>query len=188
VLTGSASPVSGAPGAVILYALLAVLLWPAAEDRAAPFVAGRAIGAPAARGLWLILWGGLAYLALQPAARAPRAISNMVAASASGQPGWLAGLLNQGARALDHRGLVVSVLLAAALAVVAAGACLPPGAARPAKVVIGLAVALAAAIWLAERLGGIFTGSGTDPNSVAGPDRVCFLADAPRRLAVRATA
>lgn len=99
VLTGSASPVSGAPGAVILYALLAVLLRPAATDRAAPFVAGRAIGAPAARGLWLILWGSLAYLALQPAARAPRAISSMIADAASGQPGWLAGLLSHGASA-----------------------------------------------------------------------------------------
>src|SRR6266487_6265826 len=29
VLTGAATPVAGAPGAVILYALLAVLLWPA---------------------------------------------------------------------------------------------------------------------------------------------------------------
>jgi hypothetical protein len=34
VLAGTASPVTGAPGAVILYALLAVLLWPA--DRAVP--------------------------------------------------------------------------------------------------------------------------------------------------------
>jgi hypothetical protein len=31
VLTGTASPVNGAPGAVIIYALLAVLLWPALE-------------------------------------------------------------------------------------------------------------------------------------------------------------
>ena len=34
VLNGTANPVSGAPGAVILYALLAVLLWPA--DRGGP--------------------------------------------------------------------------------------------------------------------------------------------------------
>ena len=165
VLTGTASPVSGAPGAVILYALLAVLLWPAATDRAAPFVAGRAIGAPAARGLWLILWGSLACLALQPAARAPRAISSMIADAASGQPGWLAGFLRHGASVLGQRGLTASVLLAVALAAVAAGAFLPATAARPAKVVIGLAVGLAAALWAAEGLGAIFTGSGTDPNS-----------------------
>ena len=50
ILAGSASPIDGAPGAVILYALLAVLLWPADRDRAAPFVAGRAVGRGVARG------------------------------------------------------------------------------------------------------------------------------------------
>ncbi len=165
VLTGSASPVNGAPGAVILYALLAVVLWPAATDRAAPFVAGRAIGEPAARVLWLILWGSLACLALQPAARAPQAIRSMISDAASGQPGWLAGLLRHCASALGQRGLTAAVLLAVALAAVAAGAFLPATAARPARAVIALAVALAAAIWVAEGLGAIFTGSGTDPNS-----------------------
>ena len=165
VLTGTASPVNGAPGAVLLYALLAVLLWPAATDRAAPFVAGQAIGGPAARVLWLILWGSLAGLALQPAARAPQAITNMIFDAASGQPGWLAGLLRHCASALGQRGLTASVLLAVALAAVAAGAFWPATAARPARAVIGLAVGLAAAIWVAEGLGAIFTGSGTDPNS-----------------------
>jgi len=67
VLTGSASPVNGAPGAVIIYALLAVLLWPADRPgRPAPFTAARAVGAPAARALWLVLWLSLAYFALLP--------------------------------------------------------------------------------------------------------------------------
>ena len=55
VLTGTASPVSGAPGPVILYALLAILMWPRARsastpgsaDPAVPCVAARAVGAPA---------------------------------------------------------------------------------------------------------------------------------------------
>ena len=42
VLTGDVSPVNGAPGAVILYALLAVLLWPA--DRGSPASAGAVRG------------------------------------------------------------------------------------------------------------------------------------------------
>ena len=56
VLTPAASPVTGAPGAVIIYALLAVLLWPRDRARPAPSVAAQAIGAPAARALWLLLW------------------------------------------------------------------------------------------------------------------------------------
>ena len=162
VLTGRASPVSGAPVAVIIYALLAVLLWPAARDRAAPFVAGRAVGARAARVLWLILWASLAYFALQPASRAPQAISGMISYMASGQPGWLAWTGNHAASALSHQGLLASILLAAACAIVAAGAWLPAKAARATLV---LAVAVATAIWIAEGLGGVFTGSGTDPNS-----------------------
>ena len=45
VLNGAGGPANGAPGAVIIYALLAVLLWPGRRDRAAPFVAGRFTGA-----------------------------------------------------------------------------------------------------------------------------------------------
>jgi hypothetical protein len=65
VLTGRAGPLSGAPGAVVLYALLAVLVWP--TDRDGPFQAARAVGVTAARALWLLLWGSLVFLALQPA-------------------------------------------------------------------------------------------------------------------------
>ena len=41
VLNGTADPVTGAPGAVILYALLAVLLWP--TDRDGPVRGGPAV-------------------------------------------------------------------------------------------------------------------------------------------------
>jgi hypothetical protein len=162
VLTGGASPVNGAPGAVIIYGLLAVLLWPAARDRPAPFVAGRAVGVHAARALWLLLWGSLAYFALTPASRAPQATSSMISGMASGEPGWLAWIDNHAASALSHDGLTVSIVLAIALVVVAVGVFLPPPAARATLV---LALVLAAAIWLAEGLGGLLTGSGTDPNS-----------------------
>ena len=162
ILTGGASPLNGAPGAVILYALLAVLLWPVARDRQAPFIAGRAVGIRIARALWLVLWGSLAFFALTPAFRAPQAASGMISGMASGQPGWLAWIDNHAGSALSHDGLAVSVVLAIAFIVVAVGVFLPPPAARATLV---LALVVAAALWLAEGLGGILTGSGTDPNS-----------------------
>jgi hypothetical protein len=162
VLTGNASPLNGAPGAVIIYALIAVLLWPADRDPAAPFVAGRAVGRRVAQALWLVLWASLAFFALQPASRAPRAISGMISGMASGQPGWLAWTDNHAASALGGNGLAASIVLAAALVVVAVGPYLPP---RLARAAIVLALVVAAVIWLAEGLGAIFTGGGTDPNS-----------------------
>jgi hypothetical protein len=161
-LAGAASPVNGAPGAVILYALLAVLLWPTDHDRLAPFVAGRAVGKAAAQVLWLLLWGSLAYFALLPASRAPQAASGMVSSMAGGEPGWLAAIDNQVARMLSGQGLVTSIVLAVALVIVALGVFLPS---RAARWTIVLAVIVAAALWIAEALGGIFTGSGTDPNT-----------------------
>jgi hypothetical protein len=162
VLTGTASPVNGAPGAVILYALLAVLLWPAARDRPSPFAAGRAVGTWAARLLWVILWGSLGYLALQPAVRAPQALSTTVSAMASGQPGWLAATDSGLGRLLSNEGLTASIILATVLLVIALGIYLPLPAVRA---VLILAVAAAAVIWLAQGLGGLFSGSGTDPES-----------------------
>jgi hypothetical protein len=167
VLNGAASPVNGAPGAVIIYALLAVLLWPARSGTAgackpAPFAASMATGAGAARALWLVLWGSLAYLALQPATAATGALSSMVGGMAAGEPGWLASTDNHLAAFLLHRGPGTAIVLAVVLAVIAVGIYLP----RPAvRVVLVLALLTAAAIWIAEGLGGILTGGGTDPNS-----------------------
>ncbi len=55
-----------------------------------------------------------------------------------------------------------AIVLAVALAVVAVGPYLP---ARMARAAVVPAIVLAAIIWLAEGLGGLFTGGGTDLNS-----------------------
>jgi len=164
VLNGAASPLNGAPGAVIIYALLAVLLWPSDRYAAtAPFPAARAVGAPVARALWLVLWGCLAYFALVPANRAPQALHDMIAGMADGQPGWLAALDNHAASLLAHHGLAASIVLAIALVVIAVGVYLPRPAARATVV---LAIVVAALIWVfGEAFGAILAGGATDPNS-----------------------
>ncbi len=161
VLTGSASPLSGAPGGVILYALLAVLLWP--TDRDGPFEAARAVGTTTARVLWLLLWGGLAYFTLQPAVTGPQDMNSMIAGMAQGQPDWLGAIIKHAAVLVAHRGMAASVVLAVVLAVIAVGVLLP----RPlARALIVVALVVATVIWVVgEALGGVFGGQGTDPNS-----------------------
>ncbi|HEY7430940.1 MAG TPA: hypothetical protein VH641_09420, partial [Streptosporangiaceae bacterium] len=107
-------------------------------------------------------WGGLAALALRPATSAPRALSSMVAAAAAGQPRWLSGLDHRTALALAGRGPAAAVALSLLLGVIAAGIYLPP---RVVPAILVLAMLTAGALWLAQGLGGILTGMGTDPAS-----------------------
>jgi hypothetical protein len=172
LLAGQASPVNGAPGAVLLYALLAVLLWPADRDppdrdspdrdHTAPFPAARAVGRRAAHACWLAVWLGLAALALLPATRAPGALSGMIAGTTPGEPAWLAWIDTHAASALARHGLPAAILLAAALTALAVAIYLPR---RLAPAALAAALVVAALLWLAQGLGGILTGSATDPDT-----------------------
>jgi hypothetical protein len=184
VLATPVSPVAGGPGAVILYAVAAVLLWPRERPGpvAAPFIAARAVGAPVARALWLVLWAGMAALQLLPVNRAPQATHDDITAMAAGQPGWLASLVNGAGSLTAHRGLAFSIVLAVLFGLIALAVYLPAPAVRAATV---LAVAVSLVIWIpGQALGGILAGGMTDPNS--GPLLVLLaLAYWPPRQAAR---
>ncbi len=167
VLKGGADPVNGAPGAVILYALLAVLVWPADRPgRPAPFIAARAVGGHVARALWLVLWLSFGYFTLLPANRGPQAVSGMIASMNSREPGWLAAILRGAASLVAGQGLAVSVVLAVAFVLIAVSVYLPPRAASTARAALLLAIVVAAVIWVAaQALGGILASGATDPNS-----------------------
>jgi len=164
VLNGAASPLNGAPGAVIIYALLAVLLWPADHPGAsAPFTAARAVGAHVARALWLVLWLSLAYFALTPGNRAAQGPNGMIAGMDSGQPGWLSAILRGAASLVAGQGLAASIALAVALVIIALGVYLPPSVT---KATLVLAIVVALVIWVVgEAFGMILAGGATDPNS-----------------------
>ena len=81
---------------------------------------------------------------------------------ASGEPVWLAWIDSHLAALLADQGLLAPVVLAAVFTMAAVGIFLPG---RLARAVVVLAVALAVLLWLAQGLGGIFTGAGTDPGS-----------------------
>lgn len=178
ILSSSASPLNGAPGAVIIYALLAVLLWPWGPDLNSPAVADASpIGTLGAWAAWLVLWGALAVECLAPSFRPPDAVGDTILGMQAGEPGWLAAVDRGVGDALLGRGALAGVLLAAVLAAIAAAVLLPP-VTRP---VLIAAIVLSLLIWVVpENFGGIATGTGTDPNT--GPLLVLLaLAYWPRR-------
>ena len=164
ILTGAASPLTGAPGAVILYAVLAGLAWPArSSDRPHASVAdGSPLGARWSRALWVALWGSASYLVLQAPDRAPGALRSSIAGLAAGEPRWIAAMDQAAAVAAGRAGPLVPVLLAAAFAVIGV-AIFVPATVRPA---LALSIVTALAIWvIGENFGGILTGQATDPNT-----------------------
>lgn len=164
VLSGAADPINGAPGAVILYALVAVLLWP--TDRPgprAPFVAARAVGPGVAKALWSVLWGSLALFALLGANRSARGLHDLIIGQTDGEPTWVVWIDHTSSGLVDHHGLGYSVLLAVVLVVVAVGVYLPPAWAN-AAVVLSIAVGLL--FWVVgQDFGELFTNGATDVNS-----------------------
>jgi hypothetical protein len=161
VLAGSATPLMGAPGAVILYALLALLLWPAAADDNGCSLADSSILSRVAPLAWILVWAGEAYFALLPANDSPAAMQGMLAGMADGEPQVIASLDRSLAHLAAHNG-IIGPGLGALFALCALAVLLPP---RFAKPLYGLAMVLAAITWLGQDFGGILTGQGTDPNS-----------------------
>lgn len=156
LLLGTSTLLNGAPGAVLLYAVLAVVLWPrrGEADSAPP---GQA-AALAWTGTWLLF----AVLQLLPQDRSGSAVSGVFADDASSAPHWLAVPAGHIASTIgDNGAYVVAIVVVAVLLALAA---LVPGLPRRAAAVGGGLLALV--IWaFAQDFGNIFSGSSTDPNS-----------------------
>lgn len=170
LFAGRANPLSGGPGAAVLYAVAAVLLWPTASkatsrsNAAVPFQAAARIGARAARIVWLVLWGLLAVLVLLPANRAPAAAQDVVANGDAGAPSGLVWLDGRVADLVAGKGLAVAIVLAVLFALAAISVLLPWRRAVVAGLL--LAFALAAVMWVfGQGFGMPFQGMATDPNS-----------------------
>ena len=154
------TPVMGYPGAVLLYALIALFVWP--TERASTSVAtSGALGDGAAKALWLILWASFVRFLLLAANRSPQGLNQALAAMAPGEPGWEKSIDNHLARALANHGTQVSLGLALLCAIVAVVVFVP------ALLKPGLIVAAVVALcwWVAQDFGAVFTSQGTDPNT-----------------------
>jgi hypothetical protein len=149
-----ASPLTGAPGAVILYAVIGAIVWPNGRP-------GGLLGIRGARIAWGGLWVLMAWLWLEAPSSSANAISNAISAAPSGMS-WLSTVQQWAVDGSKGNGLVIAIILALI------------------SIAIGLAVALdwhpkeflVAAIvlnlvyWVVgQGFGGIFQGGATDPNA-----------------------
>ncbi|HUE07283.1 MAG TPA: hypothetical protein VMP41_07635 [Acidimicrobiales bacterium] len=170
LFTGAASPLTGAPGAVLLYPLIGLLVWPTEHDANADVASGIAssaaatgpLGASAPLFAWSGFWVLSAVLWLFPDNRASGAIGAQITTAASGEPSWYAHFQTSVANALPHSGSALAWLLAGASLVIAAGPVLTR---RPRPFLVA-GVVLQALFWITGMaLGAMLTGMGTDPNA-----------------------
>lgn len=157
--SGHADLLTGAPGAVLLYGVLAVAVWPPAP-RAADEAARPARWLPWA---WAVLWTGGAVLQLLPGQNRIGDVTGTIRGNADGAPSWLAGLDHSTATALAGPG--ASALIALVVVQAAIGlAAIPPGIPRRAAGVAGIVVSVL--FWVyGQSLGELWTGQATDPNT-----------------------
>ena len=114
LFNGTAQPLTGAPGAALLYLAIGLLVWPrrAPRDAHAPAAAEGPLGEAGGIALWALVWCGFGVLWLLPASSDSGALSGALKGAAAGEPGWLAHLQLSVAHALGSGGGSVALVAA----------------------------------------------------------------------------
>ena len=179
LFTGTASPLTGAPGAVAVYAVIGLLVWPrrakdhqdevlrpaATSGRVGVASSGTAqgpLGLVGALAAWSGFWVLSAVLWLLPVNRTANAVSDAIVAKGSGQPGWYSHFLTSSAHMFTGHGVQTASILAVLSLLIGLG---PLFTARPLPFLLVGSV-LQVSFWITGMaLGGMLTGLGTDPNA-----------------------
>lgn len=155
LLTGHASLLNGAPGAALLYLLLTLLAWPVGEERI-PRLRLTALLA------WIAIWLGGSALQLQMLGEARGTLANTLLRASPGAPGFIAdaqlGLARTSlAAASSTEWALVGLMVVIAILALHRRT-------RIASLVAGTVAAIV--MWpLTQSLGGVFTGTATDPGT-----------------------
>ena len=171
IFTGSASALTGAPGSVFVYGLIGLMAWPRSRTRQgteqpvgmASSAAGQGIGGATTPLLvWVGYWSLAAILFLLPNNRTSTSVSSAITGMSSGEPSAYSHFLNSFGSQFGSGGVWTTWLLAIASLIVGFG----PLLFRRPTPFLAVGGLLAAFFWVSgQGLGGIFTGSGTDPNT-----------------------
>jgi len=129
LLTGTSSPLTGAPGAVILYALVGVLVWPSGRRQADEPPAGPKPGdlpgdpgQSGARLVWAAVWLLAAALWLTPANRSADTVHDGLLGASYG---WLAPWQRSTGHWAEGHGLGIAIGLAVLSALIGLGVFVP---------------------------------------------------------------
>jgi hypothetical protein len=151
-----AQPLTGAPGAVLLYGLIGLMVWPNGRP-------GGLLNVRGCKTMWAALWLVMAWLWLLAPSSNANATRDAINAAPSGMS-WLSSAQDGVASVAKGNGLVIALVLAAASAAIGIAVASDW---RP-RCFLALSIVLNLALWvLPQGLGGIFAGGATDPN--AGP-------------------
>lgn len=151
-----ANPLTGAPGAVLLYGVVGLIVWPNARP-------GGLLGVRGARTVWAVLWVLMGSLWLLGVNSTANATTTLINAAPSGMS-WLTTVQDGAANAAQGNGLIIALVLA--FASFAIGLAVARN--WHARAFLIAAIILNLAYWvLGQGFGGIFNGGATDPN--AGP-------------------
>jgi hypothetical protein len=175
LLTGSATALTGAPGSVFIYGVLGMMAWPRSSGDVAEADRARGDGvasSAAAQGMGdaltpLAVWAGYwvlsAVLFLFPMNRTQTSISSTITGMAPGTPEWYSHFLNSFGNAFASIGTQSAWVLAIASLVIGLG----PLAVRRPGWLLFLGGLLSFVLWITGQgfLGGVLSGSGTDPNT-----------------------
>ncbi|HXB65936.1 MAG TPA: iron transporter [Solirubrobacteraceae bacterium] len=149
-----ASPLTGAPGAVLLYALVGLLVWPNGRP-------GGLLGVRGAKLAWAALWLVMAWLWLLEPNSSANATRGAIEAAPSGIS-WLSTVQQWAAEGAKGNGLPIAMVLAALSAAIGLAVAFDW---HPRRFIVA-AIVLNLLYWtLGQGFGGIFEGGATDPNS-----------------------
>ncbi len=158
----TSSPLMGAPGAVFLYAIIGLLVWPTGREAKRSAADSGPLGDRGGLIAWTGLWTFSAVLWMLNDNRAKGATHDMIAGMASASPHWLASIQTTVANSAQGHGETVAISLAIVSLAVAFGVWTRL---RVPALLVGIVVSLA--YWVfGQSLGGPFWGGGgTDVNS-----------------------
>ncbi len=156
------APLMGAPGAVILYAIIGLRVWPTSKAEGPSPAALGPLGDRGGLYFWSGLWALMAGLWLVNVNRAKGATHEMIKGMAEASPHWLAKFQNSVGNHTQGHGTTIAVVLAIISVAVAVGVWTPL---RWPALAVGIVISLA--YWvLGQDIGGPFwVNEATDFNS-----------------------